>query len=190
MLIENYLRSRFAPNSITILRYPGILYQHLRVFRKYIVENNAFPLPDNHLEFSVESSSMLDIAHATACIAHSPTRRHSSSVYKLTGPQLLTLEEVGARVLNGLRRDDGAVNITDMEGLADILYESIGNEEHVAFLLEVWGLQQKSNVGRRFEITRDLEALTGQSGKTLNEFFEDDHVQDLFRSPSPSPFVV
>lgn len=188
MLIESYLRTRF--DNTTIVRYPGILYQHLRVFRKYISEHNAFPLPVEHLEFAVESSSLLDIAHAAACIAHSPTLRHSASVYKLTGPQLLTLEEVSARVMTGLRRDDGSVNHVDLDVLSQILYESIGNREHVAFLLEVWGLQQLQKIGRRFEITRDLEALTGQSGKTLNEFFEDDHVQDTFRSPKPAPFVA
>lgn len=188
MLIETYLRSIFDTKRITILRYPGILYQHLKVFRKYIMENNAFPLSNQHLEFTVESSSMLDIAHATACIAHSPTLRHSSNVYKLTGPQLLTLEEVSARVLTGLRRDI-AVNFMDIEALKNILTESVGNAEQVAFLLEVWGLQQKLG-GSRFEITRDLEALTGQSGKTLNEYFEDDKVQEFFQSSLPSPFVA
>lgn len=190
MMIESYLRSQFDPKRTTILRYPGILYQHLRVFRKYIIENNAFPLPNQHIEFSVESSSMTDIAQAVACIAHSPTVRHSSNVYKLTGPQLLTFGEVSARVLTGLRRDGNAVNLMDMATLQEILYESVGNKEHVAFLLEVWGLQQKQLSGRRFEVTRDLEALTGQSGKTLNEYFEDDHVQDIFRSPMPTPFVA
>lgn len=189
MLIESYLRSQFEAKRITLLRYPGILYQHLRVFRKYILEHNAFPLSSQHPESTVESSSMLDIANATACIAHSPTLRHSSNDYKLTGPQLLTLEEVSARVLTGLRRDDGEVNLVDIRSLEQILYESIGNSEHVAFLLEVWGLQQKLS-GTRFEITRDLEALTGQSGKTLNEYFDDDTVQDIFKSPMPTPFVA
>ncbi|KAI8145686.1 hypothetical protein BJV82DRAFT_711256 [Fennellomyces sp. T-0311] len=188
MMIETYLRAQC--DNCTILRYPGILYEHLRVFRKYIVENNAFPVSVQHVEFAVESSSMLDIAHGTACIAYAPTTRHRSNVYKLTGPQLLTLEEVSTRVLSCLQRDDAELNLIDLSALEQILYESIGNQEHVAFLLEVWGLQQKSMAGGRFEITRDLEALTGQSGKTLNEYFEDDNVQDVFRSPMPTPFVA
>ncbi|KAI9257199.1 hypothetical protein BDA99DRAFT_539306 [Phascolomyces articulosus] len=188
MMIETYLRTQC--DNCTILRYPGILYEHLRVFRKYIFENNAFPVSDQHLEFAIESSSMADIAQGTACIAYAPTTRHRSNVYKLTGPQLLTLEEVSTRVLTCLQRDDAELNLIDLNALEQILYESIGNKEHVAFLLEVWGLQQKSMAGGRFEITRDLEALTGQSGKTLNEYFEDDNVQDVFRSPMPTPFVA
>ncbi|KAI7860753.1 hypothetical protein BDC45DRAFT_4479 [Circinella umbellata] len=188
MMIETYLRTQCE--NCTILRYPGILYEHLRVFRKYIFENNAFPVSGQHLEFAIESSSMADIAQGTACIAYAPTTRHRNNVYKLTGPQLLTLEEVSARVLTCLQRDDAELNLIDLNALEQILYESIGNKEHVAFLLEVWGLQQKSMAGGRFEITRDLEALTGQSGKTLNEYFEDDKVQDVFRSPMPTPFVV
>src|SRR6478609_4572186 len=36
MLIESYLHSQFDNNGITILRYPGVLHQHLLVFSKYI----------------------------------------------------------------------------------------------------------------------------------------------------------
>ncbi|KAI8379169.1 uncharacterized protein BYT42DRAFT_545571 [Radiomyces spectabilis] len=188
MLIESYLRSQFDSRCTTILRYPGILHQHLVVFRKYIMEHNAFPVPHRYLENTVETSNMLDIARAVACIAHSPVSRHGNQAYKVTGPQLLTLQELSTRVLIGLRRDV-AVNTMDMPTLKQILCDSIGNEEHVVFLLEMWGLQQKLH-GRRFEVTRDLEALTGQSGKTLNEFFEDDSVFASFMSANPCPFVA
>ncbi|KAI8975975.1 hypothetical protein BDB01DRAFT_804848, partial [Pilobolus umbonatus] len=183
MLIESYLYSQFDHNHITILRYPGVLHQHLIVFGKYIAQHNAFPLPNQHMEITLESCNMTDIARATACVAHSPTLRHSRNSYKISSPQLLTLEEVSQRVLNGLHRDNTAINFMDIATLQQILCESIGNEDHVAFLLEMWGLHQKS-VGRRLEITRDLEALTGQSGKTLKEYFEEEGVRDAFLSPT------
>ncbi|KAI8376444.1 uncharacterized protein BYT42DRAFT_574627 [Radiomyces spectabilis] len=185
MLIESYLRSEFDNSQVTILRYPGIMHQHLLVFGKYIAEHNAFPLPTKLMEITVETSNMLDIARATACIAYSPTLRHSRNAYKITGPQLLTLQEVSARVLTGLKRDV-AFNLMDMTALKQILCDSLGNEDHVVFLLEMWGLQQQKLTGRRFEITRDLEALTGQSGTTLNEFLDDDTVRDAFHMTSPS----
>ncbi|KAF7721996.1 hypothetical protein EC973_003878 [Apophysomyces ossiformis] len=180
MKIESYLWSQFDNNRITILRYPGLLHQHLLVFRKYIAEHNAFPLPDKHHEITVESSNMLDIARATAFIAHSPTIRHSRNAYKITGPQLLTLQEVSERVLRGLQRDIAINLIDDIDTLKKILCDCVGNEDHVVFMLEMWGLQQQKVSGRRFEVTRDLEALTGQSGKTLNEYFEEDGVREAF----------
>ncbi|KAG0164442.1 hypothetical protein DFQ28_009116 [Apophysomyces sp. BC1034] len=185
MRIESYLCSQFDGNQITVLRYPGLLHQHLLVFRKYIAEHNAFPLPDKHLEITVESSNMFDIARATAFIAHSPTARHGRNAYKITGPQLLTLQEVSQRVLTGLRRDIAINLIDDIDSLKQILCDCVGNEDHVVFMLEMWGLQQQKLSGRRFEVTRDLEALTGQSGKTLNEYFEEDGVREAFtRFPS------
>lgn len=180
MLIESYLHSQFDNNQITILRYPGVLHQHLLVFGKYIAQHNAFPLSNQHTEITVESCDMIDIARATACVAHSPTLRHSKNAYKISSPQLLTFEEVSQRVLSGLDREN-TVNLMDMRTLQQIISESVGNEDHADFLLEMWGLQQKLS-GRRLEITRDLEALTGQSGKTLNEFFQEDGVRDAFLS--------
>jgi nucleoside-diphosphate-sugar epimerase len=179
MLIESHLHSQFDDSRITILRYPGVLFQHLFVFGKYIAQHNAFPLPHQHLEITVESCSMIDIARATACVAYSPTVRHSKNSYKITSPQLLTLEEVSQKVLQGLERET-TINLMDMPTLQDILTQSIGNEDHAVFLLEMWGIQQQKLSGRRLEITRDLEVLTGQSGKTLNEYLKEDGVRDAF----------
>ncbi|KAI7866160.1 hypothetical protein BDF14DRAFT_1816731 [Spinellus fusiger] len=184
-VIEAYLRSKFT-RGITVLHHPGLLHQHLVVFGDYIRKHNAFPLPSTLLENSIESSNLHDIARATATVLYSPSSRFCNN-YRITGPQLLTLQEVSARVLTGLKRD---ITIDGMEvhHLRQVLQESIGNEEHVSFLMEVWGLQRTLG-GRRFEVTRDLEALTGQSGKTLKEFFEDQHVVDSFMS-CKLPFVV
>ncbi|KAI8060056.1 hypothetical protein BC940DRAFT_312874 [Gongronella butleri] len=175
--MEQFLFQELDKSQVTVLRYPGILHQHLMVFRDYVAEHNAFPLLD--FDYTVESCNISDIARATACIAHAPLRRHASCVYKITGPQLLTLEEVSERMFSGLQRDH-AVNRMDLTTLRQILYDNLGNEDHVGFLLEMW--QRK----RRFEITRDLEALTGESGKLLNEFFDDDGIRDFFKKPSPS----
>ncbi|KAI9029585.1 hypothetical protein CLU79DRAFT_734829 [Phycomyces nitens] len=186
VMIEAYLRSKFT-QGITVLHYPGLLHQHLVVFGNYIRKHNAFPLPSTLLENTVESSNLLDIARATATVLYGPTARFSNIDYRITGPQLLTLQEVSARVLSGLKKDH-TIDGMDVQNLTDVLRESVGNEEHVQFLMEMWGLQRKLG-GRRFEVTRDLEALTGQSGKTLNEFFEDQHVIDSFLAPTP-PFVA
>ncbi|KAI8389293.1 hypothetical protein BD560DRAFT_485983 [Blakeslea trispora] len=178
VLIESYLHAQLGNNQITILRYPGVLHQHLLVFGKYIAQHNAFPLPDQHLEITVESCNMIDIARAVACVAHSPTLRHSKNAYKISS-SLLTLEEVSQRVLQGLSREN-AINRIDVSALQKVLSEAIGNEDHAIFLMEMWGLLQQQN--RRLEITRDLEALTGQSGKTLNEYLLEAEVRDAFLS--------
>ncbi|KAG2197445.1 hypothetical protein INT46_009915 [Mucor plumbeus] len=190
MLVQAYLQSAFSKEKITLLCYPGILHQHLLVFKDYIQQHNAFPLPDKYLENSVESSNLNDIARAAAYIAHSPTSRHGGKDYKLTGPQLLTLREVGSNVLHGLGRDI-QVDTMDIQRLRQILAHSIGNQDHADFLLEIWGLQQQQQiVGRRFEITRDMEALTGQSGKTLLEYFQDDNACNKFESSSSSKRII
>jgi hypothetical protein len=183
MLIESYLQTQFSNDHITILRYPGVLFQHLVVFGQYIAQHNAFPLPNQQSEITVESCNLMDIARATACVAYSPTFRHCRNSYKITSPQLLTLEEVSQKVLQGLEYDHDAINFMDVPTLQSVLTQSIGNEEHVLFLMEMWGISRKE-VGRRLEITRDLEALTGQSGKTLNEYLKEDGVRDAFLSPS------
>lgn len=179
MLVQTYLQSVFSTEMITILCYPGILHQHLLVFKDYIQQYNAFPLPNKYLENSVESSNLDDIARAGAYIAHSPTSRHGGKEYKLTGPQLLTLEEVCCNVLHGLGRNI-QVDPTDVCRLKDILTESIGDQNHADYLLEIWGLQKQQRC--RIEITRDLEALTGQSGKTLLEYIQDANVSSHFQS--------
>jgi len=120
---------------------------------------------------TIESSDLVDIVRVTCFIAFSPTSRHGGKDYKVTGPQLMTLEELGHRVSAGLKRDI-RVDMVEIRSMRDILLEIVPNEESVAYLLEMWGLQWRLN-GRRFEVTRDLEALTGQSGKTLMEYFED-----------------
>ncbi|KAK4518462.1 protoplasts-secreted [Mucor velutinosus] len=183
MLVQTYLESVFNSNMTTILCYPGILHQHLLVFKHYIQQHNAFPLPYKCLESSVESSNLDDIARAAAYIAHSPTSRHGDKEYKLTGPQILTLKEVCSNVLHGLGCSI-QVDTMDVYHLRDILVESMGAQNHADFLLEIWGLQKQQQLQgrRRFEITRDLEALTGQSGKTLLEYIRDDSVSSHFRS--------
>lgn len=183
ILVQTYLQSVFSSNMTTTLCYPGILHQHLLVFKDYIQQHNAFPLPNKYLENSVESSNLDDIARAAAYIAYSPTSRHGGKEYKLTGPQLLTLKEVCSNVLHGLGRNI-QVDTMDVYRLRDVLAESIGNQDHADYLLEIWGLQKQQQLlgRRRFEITRDLEALTGESGKTLLDYIQDDNVSSNFQS--------
>ncbi|RUS34507.1 hypothetical protein BC938DRAFT_480040 [Jimgerdemannia flammicorona] len=170
-IIESHLQLIFSAEQITTIRYPGIVHQHLlKFFANYIATHSALPLP-NHPHMTIESSDLGDIVRATCFVAFSPTSRHGGKEYKVTGPQLMTLEELGHRVSAGLRRDI-RVDMVEMPSLREILLEVVPNEESVAYTLEMWGLQWRLN-GRRFEVTRDLEALTGQSGKTLVEYFED-----------------
>ncbi|GAN11460.1 hypothetical protein MAM1_0615d11023 [Mucor ambiguus] len=183
MLMQTYLQSVFSREMTTILCYPGILHQHLIVFKDYIQQHNAIPLPNKYLENSVESSNLDDIARAAAYVAYSPTTRHGGKEYKLTGPQLLTLKEVCSNILHGLGRNI-QVDTMDIYRLRGILTESIGSRNHADFLLEIWGLQKQQQLlgRRRLEITRDLEALTGQSGKTLLEYIQDGNVSSHFQS--------
>ncbi|CAM0141789.1 unnamed protein product [Umbelopsis sp. WA50703] len=185
MMMESHLQLQFPASQITILRYPGILHQHLSFFAKHINTHNRFPLPSKQLQITVESCNMQDIARAVSFIAFSPTTRHSSNVYKLTGPQLLTLQELSERVSAGLGRDL-PVDAMDMRSLKHVLGETMGSDDKVAFLLEMWGLQQRLE-GRRFEVTRDLELLTGQSGKTIGEYFKEDSVKHIFTPGGAGP---
>jgi hypothetical protein len=74
----------------------------------------------------------------------------------------------------------------DMRSLKHVLGETMGSDDKVAFLLEMWGLQQRLE-GRRFEVTRDLELLTGQSGKTIGEYFKEDSVKHIFTPGGAGP---
>lgn len=185
LMVESHLQLQFPASQITILRYPGILHQHLVFFAKHITTHNSFPLPGKQLQITVESCNMQDIARAVSFIAFSPTTRHSSNVYKLTGPQLLTLQELSERVSAGLGRDL-PVDAMDMRSLKHVLSDTMGSDDKAVFLLEMWGLQQRLE-GRRFEVTRDLELLTGQSGKTIGDYFKDDHVQHIFTPGGAGP---
>lgn len=185
LMVESHLQLQFPASQITILRYPGILHQHLVFFAKHIITHNSIPLPGKQLQITVESCNMQDIARAVSFIAFSPTARHSSNVYKLTGPQLLTLQELSERVSAGLGRDL-PVDAMDMRSLKHVLSDTMGSDDKAIFLLEMWGLQQRLE-GRRFEVTRDLEQLTGQSGKTIGDYFKDDNVKHIFTPGGAGP---
>ncbi|KAL0581359.1 hypothetical protein ABG067_008461, partial [Albugo candida] len=141
-MVQSYLQTVFEEKKITLICYPGILHQHLIVFKNYIKQNNAFPLPDKYLESSIESSNLEDIARAAAYISYSPTSRHGGKQYKLTGPQLLTLKEVSTNVLSGLGHDV-CVNTMDDQNLKEILAQSVNSKDQADFLMEIWGLQQQ-----------------------------------------------
>ncbi len=180
MTVQSYLQAVFEEKKVTLICYPGNLHQHLIVFMNYIKQNNSFPLPDKYIESSIESFNLKDIARAAAYVSYSPTSRHDDKQYKLTGTQLLTLKEVSSNVLSGLGHDV-CVNIMDDQNLKDMLAQSVNSKDQADFLMEIWGLQQQP-ARRILETTRDMEALAGQSGKTLKEFFQDDNVFDKFHS--------
>src|SRR6266542_1615601 len=93
--IESILRESFSPSEITILRYPGVLNQHLLYFAKYIMEKSKMPLIDNsHMTF--ECCDMSDVVRAS-CHILVGLQRHGGKEYKITWPNLLTSDEIAIK---------------------------------------------------------------------------------------------
>jgi hypothetical protein len=65
--------------------------------------------------------------------------------------------------------------------LKKVLMETTPDKEEVAYLLELWGLQGYLGAARKVQLTRDLEIITGSTGKSLREFFENSY--SAFTSP-------
>lgn len=88
----------------------------------------------------MESSNLDDMAEAAAYISHLAISRDDGKPYKLTGPQLLTLEEIGLSVLNGLGRDV-CINTIGDNNLRNILAQSVDSKDQVNFLMEILGIK-------------------------------------------------
>lgn len=167
--IESLLRESFPPSQITILRYPGVLNQHLLYFARYIIEKSKLPLIDNsHMTF--ECCDWSDVVRALCHILFCPVQKHGGKEYKITGPNLFTTDEIAIKASLGLKREI-SVEFVSLKELRKILLETTPHKEGVAYLLELWGLQGYFGTSRKVQVTRDLEIITGSSGKSLREFF-------------------
>src|SRR6266513_5620656 len=102
--IESLLKETFQSSQITILRYPGVLHQHLLFFAKYIIERSTIPLIDNP-QMTFECCDISDVARSCCHILYCPPQRHGGKEYKITGPNLLTIDEIGSKASLGLGRD-------------------------------------------------------------------------------------
>ncbi|RIA91229.1 hypothetical protein C1645_124292 [Glomus cerebriforme] len=177
--IESLLQESFSPSQITILRYSGVLNQHLLYFAKYIIEKSKMPLIDNsHMTF--ECCDMSDVVRASCHILVSPIQRYGGKKYKITGPNLLTTDEIAIKASLGLKREI-SVEFMPIKQLKKVLMEMTSDKEVVAYLLELWGLQTYLGATRKVQVTRDLEIITGSTGKSLREFFENSYA--AFTSP-------
>jgi len=169
--IESILRESFSKSQITILRYPGVLNQHLLFFAKYIMEKSKIPLIENsHMIF--ECCDLSDVVRALCHILLCPVQRHGGKEYKITGPNLLTTDEIAVKASLGLGREI-SLEFINVNQLRSVLMEVTPDKEEVAYLLELWGLQGHLGIARKVQVTRDLEIITGGTGKSLREFFED-----------------
>jgi hypothetical protein len=177
--IETMLRESFSQSEITILRYPGVLNQHLLYFASYITEKSKMPLIDNSY-ITFECCDISDVVRASCHILVSPVQRHGGKEYKITGPNLLTTDEIAIKASLGLKREI-KVEFMPIKQLKNVLMETTPDKEEVAYLLELWGLQGYLGNARKVQVTRDLEIITGKTGKSLREFFESSY--DAFTSP-------
>ncbi|CAG8433172.1 9573_t:CDS:2 [Diversispora eburnea] len=175
--VELMLKETFPPSQITILRYPGVLNQHLLLFSHHIIEHSKIPLIDNPSTI-FEFCDMGDLVRAICNILYCPVQRHGGKMYKITGPNLLTTDEIAVKASLGLGREITPDFLPNNQ-LYQILSEVIPSKEEVAYLLELWGLQEKNYINgsynsggtRRVQVTRDLEMITGVSGTSLRDFF-------------------
>lgn len=172
--IEAHLKTQFRAEQITIIRYPGILQQHLRFFSTYITTHNGLPFPNNP-SMTIESCNMNDIVRACSYIAYSPTSRHGGKTFKITGPHLLTLQELMERLANNFNHPI-RIDMMSIHDMRNVLVASLPNSDAVAYILEMWGLQERLagfEAGtQKWEITRDLEALTGEGGVSLEDYLQ------------------
>ncbi|RHZ72476.1 hypothetical protein Glove_242g128 [Diversispora epigaea] len=176
-LVESMLKETFPSSQITILRYPGVLNQHLLLFSRHIIEHSKIPLIDNP-SMIFECCDISDVVRAICNILYCPVQRHGGKIYKITGPNLLTTDEIAVKASLGLGRTITPDFLPNNQ-LYEILSEVIPGKEEVAYLLELWGLQGKNYINgsynsggaRRVQVTRDLEMITGGPGKSLRDFF-------------------
>ncbi|CAG8470939.1 10349_t:CDS:2 [Acaulospora colombiana] len=168
--IESLLKENFRPSQVTILRYPGVLNQHFLYLARYITEKSKIPLIDNpHVIF--ECCDISDVVRAICHILYSPVQRHGGKEYKITGPNLFTNNEISAKASLALGREIG-VDLLPIKELRQTLINATHDKEEVAYLLDLWGLQGQIGAARKVQVTRDLEMITGGTGKSLREFFE------------------
>ncbi|CAH1758516.1 24243_t:CDS:2 [Entrophospora sp. SA101] len=164
----------FQPSQITILRYPGVLHQHLLYFAKYIIEQSTIPLIDNP-QMTFECCDINDVARSCCHILYCPTQRHGGKEYKITGPNLLTIDEIGSKASLGLGCDI-KIKLMPVNQLRQVLMDLTADDKLAAYLLELWGLQGYLGISRKLQVTRDLELITGGSGSNLREFFENNKI--------------
>ncbi|CAG8575831.1 11417_t:CDS:2 [Acaulospora morrowiae] len=168
--IELLLRENFQPSQVTILRYPGVLNQHFLYFARYISEESKIPLIDNpHVIF--ECCDVSDVVRAICHILYSPVQRHGGKEYKITGPHLLTNNEISAKASLALGREI-RTDFLPIKQLRQAFLDVTHDKEEVAYLLDLWGLQGQIGAARKVQVTRDLEMITGGTGMGLRKFFE------------------
>ncbi|CAJ0758349.1 13828_t:CDS:2, partial [Entrophospora sp. SA101] len=172
--IESLLKETFQPSQITILRYPGVLHQHLLYFAKYIIEQSTIPLIDNP-QMTFECCDINDVARSCCHILYCPPQRHGGKEYKITGPNLLTIDEIGSKASLGLGCDI-KIKLMPVNQLRQVLMDLTADDKLAAYLLELWGLQGYLGISRKLQVTRDLELITGGSGSNLREFFENNKI--------------
>lgn len=168
--IESIIRESFSKSQITILRYPGVLNQHLLFFARHIMEKSKIPLIENP-DMIFECCDMSDVVRASCHILFCPVQRHGNKEYKITGPNLLTNDEISIKASLGLGREISS-EFMNIQQIRKVLMEVTPDKEEVAYLLELWGLQGCLGAARKVQVTRDLEIITGSTGKSLREFFE------------------
>ncbi|CAG8513953.1 8715_t:CDS:2 [Cetraspora pellucida] len=169
-IIESTLRNSFDASQITIIRYPSVISQHLLHFSRYICEKSQIPMIDNP-NVIFECCDISDIVRALCYVLYCPVQRHGGKEYKITGPNLLTTHEIAVKASLGLGREI-KVELMPIRQLQRMLMDITSDREIAAYLLELWGLQGYVGASRRVQVTRDLEIITGGTGKSLREFFE------------------
>ncbi|CAG8598871.1 16329_t:CDS:2 [Dentiscutata erythropus] len=169
-IIESTLKNSFDASQITIIRYPGVISQHLLRFSRYICEKSQIPMIDNPNAI-FECCDVSDIVRALCYVLYCPVQRYGGKEYKITGPNLLTTQEIAVKASLGLGREI-KVELMSIRQLQRMLMDITSNREVAAYLLELWGLQGYVGASRRAQVTRDLEIITGGAGKSLREFFE------------------
>ncbi|CAJ0834241.1 7399_t:CDS:1 [Entrophospora sp. SA101] len=122
-----------------------------------------------------ECCDINDVARSCCHILYCPPQRHGGKEYKITGPNLLTIDEIGSKASLGLGCDI-KIKLMPVNQLRQVLMDLTADNKLTAYLLELWGLQGYLGISHKLQVTRDLELITGGGGSNLREFFENNKI--------------
>ncbi|KAL1918248.1 uncharacterized protein VTP21DRAFT_3515 [Calcarisporiella thermophila] len=139
--------------NVTFLRYPGLQHQHFALLSR--------PLASGWIPRGTHTIQLHDrenVALAACVVLLCPRVRGPE--FTITGPSLLTAEELVERVgaLLGQRTE------RDVQFEA-VVRGAIEHKETAEFLMELWSEGEA-------RLTRDFEELTGEEGRSLQEYLE------------------
>lgn len=120
-----------------------------------------------------------DVANVVTAVLLAP-HRHIGSVYELTGPAALNLDELADQYSRALKRTITPVRVPYDQWLSHLARAGLNAhvQQHIATMAK---LHREDRYNRS---TTDVETITGRAARTVENYVRDRH--DLFGCP-PTP---